>query len=169
MTGWDAAGQYAAADSLAGWSTLMSENPKVLWGLIADVVKAIKASEGEKRTGRRPGATVASLDELYEILFPPAFSTQPFPKAFFDALNGMSQYQFAREVGFAQATVSRLLSGRTTPSVEHMERIAYVLGLRPTYFAEYRSMKIGQVVADVLAASPELSAEHVRELMGVRR
>lgn len=168
MSGWEGAGQHAAAENYAGWASLLEAHPKVLWGLIADVVKAVKAAEGEKRTGRRPAASVADLDELYEVLFPPAFSTTPFQQAFASLLAGRAQADFAAQVGFNQATVSRLLSGRSKPTVEMMERIAYALGIKPTHFAEYRALKIGQVVSDVLMSHPEMSAGCVHNLIGVR-
>jgi DNA-binding Xre family transcriptional regulator len=165
---WDGAAAHAAAENYAGWASLLEEHPKVLWGLIADVVKAIKAGEGEKRTGRRPAASVGSLDELYEILFPPAFSMSPFTETFSRLLGDISQTEFAARTGINQGTVSRLLSGRHTPTVETMERIAYTLGVKPTIFAEYRAQKIGQVVQDVLMAKPGMSADCVRDLIGAR-
>jgi hypothetical protein len=72
VTGWDEAGLVAGMSN-GEWETLLVNNPKVLWGLVADVVKAVKAGEGERRTGRRPAVGVASLDELYELLFPKTY------------------------------------------------------------------------------------------------
>lgn len=152
---------------MSEWEQVLTDQPKVLWGLVADIVKAAKADEGERRTGRRPAATVATLDELYAVLFPPAYTTAAFPEAFTAALVnvGQSQRQFAMYAGFNQATVSRLASGKLPPSVEMIERIAHVLNVRPTYFSEYRAMKLGQIVTDVLLAHPGLSAESVRQLV----
>lgn len=152
------------------WEQILTEQPKILWGLVADIVKAAKADEGERRTGRRPAATVATLDELYTVLFPPAYTTTPFPQAFTAALvtAGQTQRQFATYAGFNQATVSRLAAGKAAPTVEMIERVSHVLNVRPTYFSEYRAMKLGQVVTDVLMAHPGLSAESVRQLVGAR-
>ena len=152
----------------AEWEQVLSEQPKILWGLVADIVKAAKAGEGEKRTGRRPAATVGSLDELYDVLFPPAYTTRPFPEALNKALSiaNLTQRQMAEGIGCDQATISRLISGRSEPRVETIESIARVLNVRPTYFAEYRAMKLGQVVTTVLLANPALSAESVRSLIG---
>lgn len=169
MTGWDSAGSHAASQTNAGWTELLTDHPRVLWGLIADVVKAVKAGEGEKRTGRRPAASVGSLDELYEILFPAVYGTQPFPEAFRIALNGRPQDAFAKRIGCNQATISRLLAGRSRPSVQHMELIAHGLGIKPTYFVEYRAMKLGEIVTDVLLGNPALSAQQARELAGACR
>jgi hypothetical protein len=170
MAGWDDAGRVPGAhDQIDEWEALLTRNPKVLWGLVADVVKAVKAGEGERRTGRRPAVSVGSLDELYEVLFPPQYDTQPFPVVF-NALLGAGEYSqrtFAAHVGFNQATVSRLLSGRTPPTVEMIERISHALDVRPTYFTEYRAMKLGQVVTEVLLGNPQLSADTVRRLAGV--
>jgi hypothetical protein len=153
---------------VSDWEQILTDQPKVLWGLVADIVKAAKADEGERRTGRRPAATVSSLDELYAVLFPPAYMTAPFPEAFTGALvtAGQSQRQFALYAGFNQATVSRLASGKLPPSVEMIERISHVLNVRPTYFAEYRALKLGQIVTDVLMAHPGMSAESIRQLIG---
>lgn len=146
------------------WEHLLATNPKVLWGLVADVVKAVKASEGERRTGRRPAADVGSLDELYALLFPKVYVVDPFAEAFAAALAGRSQREFAETCGLNQATISRLLTGKTPPSVEHMERIATTLQLPPTFFAEYRAMKLGQVVTAILLSNPEMSIDTVRRM-----
>lgn len=169
MSGWENASRIAAAESYAGWASLLEENPKVLWGLIADIVKAVRAGEGERKTGRRPAATVADLDELYQLLFPACFESRPFPQAFARALGERSQRKFAREAGFNQATVSRLISGRSQPTPELIERIAFVLGIQPTYFVEYRALKLGQILTDALISQPGVSAQAVRTLMGARR
>lgn len=151
------------------WGTLLTDNPKVLWGLVADVVKAVKAGEGERRTGRRPAVSVGSLDELYDVLFPVAFASKPFSEAFQAALDerSMSHRAFAKETGWTQSTVSRLISGQLEPTVLTMELLADRLNVRPTYFVEYRALKIGQLVTDVFLADPLLSADAVRRLMGV--
>lgn len=158
MTGWE----DVCVDE--EWETLLSSNPKVLWGLVADIVKAVKAGEGERKTGRRPAVGVGSLDELYELLFPKVYCVEPFPVAFAAALGERSQRDFACAIGFNQATVSRLLSGKTPPTCEVMERIAHTLKLPPTFFLEYRAMKLGQVITDVLLANPQMSIDTVRRL-----
>jgi transcriptional regulator with XRE-family HTH domain len=158
----------ARGERVEDWASLLTENPKVLWGIVADVVKAAKAGEQDRKTGRRPAVSVSSLDELYEILFPPSYADQPFPEAFTYAMRvrNHSQHSFAAAVGFNQATVSRLVSGRAEPTVELMERIARALQVRPTYFAEYRALKLGQLVTEVLLADPSLSADSLRRLFG---
>lgn len=150
------------------WAALLAENPKVLWGLVADVVKAVKAQEGERRTGRRPAVSVTSLDELYEILFPVSYASDPFPQAL-DRLMAdrkLSQRTFASACGHSQASVNRMLAGKIPPTVQLLEQLAPVLGVRPTFFAEYRALKIGQLVTDVLAADPNLSADAIRRMFG---
>jgi hypothetical protein len=165
VTGWDDINQVSGVVD-DDWERVLASNPNVLWGLVADVVKAAKAAQGERRTGRRPAVSLGSLDELYEVIFPKQFDTAPFPQAFAVALGRRSQRDFAEAVGFNQATVSRLLSGKTTPTVEVMERVAHALKVPPTYFAEYRALKLGQVVTTVLMAHPELSIHNVRRLAG---
>lgn len=170
MTGWDDAGQVPGARDafVEDWERLFTANPKILWGLVADVAKAVKANEGERKTGRRPGVTVSSLDELYMVLFPDTYADVPFPEALTKALGSTSQHKFAERVGYNQATVSRLVSGKIQPSVETMERIAQTLGIRPTYFVEYRAMKLGQIVTTVLLNNPYLSMERIRGMAGER-
>ena len=150
------------------WQQVLAANPKMLWGVVADVVKAVKAGEGEKKTGRRPAVNVDSLDELYTLLFPNAYSGLPFPKAFSTALGERSQRAFALKVGMNQATVSRLAAGKTEPSVEMIERIAYGLNVPPTYFSEYRALKLSQIMVDTLLAHPDLSAEIIRRFAAVK-
>lgn len=165
MGGWDDAGQVPGTrGAIDEWEALLTASPDVLWGLVADVVKAVKAGEGERKTGRRPAVRVGSLDELYEVLFPTQFAADPFPKAFADALAGRSQRAFAMQVGFNQATVSRLLTGKAEPTAEMIERIAHTLNLRPTYFHEYRCLKLTQVVTDVMLANPQMTAQVLRRV-----
>lgn len=148
------------------WEELFAANPKMLWGLVADVVKAVKAGEGERKTGRRPAVSLRSLDELYEVLFPPAYVTEPFPVAFSHLLTraGLNQYTYAEASGYSQSTVHRLLTGKKSATTAEMERIAHTLGIRPTYFYEYRALKIGQVITEVLLGNPEMSVDTVRQL-----
>lgn len=162
---WEDASRVAGLDDITSWVDLLGQRPEALWGLVADVVKAAKASEGERRTGRRPAVSVGSLDELYEVLFPTQYSVKPFCDTFAHLLGQRSQRAFAVRVGFNQATVSRLLTGKTQPSPQIIERISVAFGVKPTYFAEYRALKLGQVVTDVLLAHPDLSADAVRRLV----
>jgi hypothetical protein len=166
MTGWDEAGSVAGVTDKE-WESLLLNNPKVLWGLVADVVKAVKAGEGARRTGRRPAVSVSSMDELYDVLFPKVFVSDPFPQAFGVALGRRSQRDLAEAIGYNQATISRLLSGKTPPTCECMERIAGALKLPPTYFLEYRAMKLGQVVTNVLLDNPAVSIDAVRRMAKV--
>lgn len=161
---WEDATAVAGLDQINSWVSLLEERPEALWGLIADVVKAAKASQGERRTGRRPAVSVGSLDELYAVLFPPSYSTKPFCDTFAVLLGDRSQRAFATRVGFNQATVSRLLAGKSQPSPQTIERIAKALGVRPTFFAEYRALKLGEIVTDVLLANPDLSADSLRRM-----
>jgi len=166
VSGWEEAGLVAGVTEKE-WESLLLNNPKVLWGLVADIVKAAKAGQGERRTGRRPAVSVGSIDELYEVLFPKVYVTDPFPKAFAAALGRRSQRDFAEDVGYNQATVSRLLSGKIPPTCECMERVAYALKVPATYFLEYRAMKLGQVLTNVLLDNPAVSVEAVRRLARV--
>lgn len=149
------------------WEQVLGQNPQMLWGVVADVVKAVKADEGEKKTGRRPAARVHSIDELYAVLFPPAYTIRPFPEALNCALNGRSQRQIALYAGISQPTLSRLISGDKQPDLELIERLAAVLRVSPFWFSEYRALKLGQLLTDALLAAPALSAETVRRLTGV--
>ncbi len=168
MTGWENASEYAAAHNFTDWEALLASNPKVLWGLIADVVKAVKAGEGERRTGRRPAASVTSLDELYELLFPPAYTGDDFAQAFRVAIGHRSQGSLAVQCGISQPQLSRMASGHIAPTLRQMEAIASALNVRPTYFREYRAQRIGEIVAAVLEMHPQLSAEAVRDLVSAR-
>lgn len=151
--------------SVAQWDAVFADNPQMLWGLISDMVKAIKASEGERRTGRRRAATVASTDELFALLFPVQYETRPFAEAFASLIEGKyTQRAFATYFGFNQATISRLLAGKLRPSVETMERIAIALRIQPMYFAEYRAAKLAQVLSDLFLAHPEVSAHVAQRL-----
>ena len=162
--GWDDAHTVAGLDRVGSWEDLLGQRPEALWSLVADVVKAAKA-HGSGKTGRRPAASVGSLDELYEVLFPTQYSIKPFTDTFAHLLGERSQRAFAMRVGFNQATVSRLLAGKTQPTAQIIERIAAAFDVKPTYFAEYRALKLGEVVTDVLLANPDMSADAVRRFV----
>lgn len=153
------------------WEGFLAENPKVLWSLVADVVKAVKAGEGERKTGRRPAASCSSIEELYDLLFPPSYATEPFPTTLGELMKrqGVSQGALAKACHVNQSTISRVMSGssidprwRQPLTTDLMEAIAVALNVRPTYFAEYRAMKLGEIVSDTLLSNPTLSAESVR-------
>lgn len=148
------------------WAQLLEDNPRVLWGIVADVVKAVRAGEGERKTGRRPAAAVSSLDELYEVLFPAQYAEAEFPEAFTALLSASpyTQRAFALYMGFHQATVSRLAGGKVTPNAETIERVARGLNVRPTYFREYRAIRLGEIFTGAFLAHPTLSAEAMKRL-----
>lgn len=133
-------------------------------GDIYDYVKAEEEKEsGVRRMGRRPRRE-ASLQEVYDTVFPAPYSMDPFPEALTKLLNGRSQRQFAPRVPMHQTTLSRLLSGSLQPDLIMLERIASAAKVMPSYFVEYRAQFVGQLIIRVMTERPNLGVKGFREI-----
>lgn len=148
------------------WNSVFAANPQILWSVLADVVKAAKVAEDQERTGRRPAASVASMDELRSLLFADVFCGEEFPYALKSAMRSSSTTQraLAMRTGINQSNISRMCSGQQKPTLQVMELLAGALRIKPTWFAEYRAEKLGQIVSAHLSANPAASAAAARRI-----
>lgn len=71
------------------------------------------------------------------------------------AERGISQREFAKEIGFPQSYVSRALGVERSPSKRFLEAAAKGLGLPHDYFPEYRQ----HVVIEAIKRRPALRDE----------
>lgn len=157
--------QYpATGDDEAAWSALLTEEPDVMYAVIAYIVKVVKAVEGPRKTGRRPGITGLSFDDVWDVLYPDRFTLEPLTVALVGLMAGKSQHQIAPMVPCNQATLSRVMSGRLIPDLALLRSLAVALHVPPTYFVEYRAGRVAQIVEAVLISQPTMSVTVLKNL-----
>ena len=146
----------------------MTDNPEVLYRIIADAYDVALRDEekrkGVQRQGRRPKPPPVPLRDVYEAVFPQQYSMDPFSDALVKLMDGQSQREFARRVPCHQTTLSRLLRGEIEPDMSMMERVADAAGVKPWFFLEWRAAFVSTVVEDVLMTNPNLSVNALRGL-----
>jgi transcriptional regulator with XRE-family HTH domain len=81
---------------------------------------------------------------------------------------GLSQAAIAREVGVADAQVSRWRRGQVTPSVRHLQRIADVFGVPRVDLDRMAGYPV-EDAPDPTAGDPELAAELQSQLAHLQR
>lgn len=136
--------------------------------IIYDILDELKSQEernaGVRRIGRRPQRSAIPLDEVMATIFPPEFSNEPLREQIRPFVR--NQRAFARRANIGQATVSNILNGKYGDmSIEMMESIASACNLRPWSFPEWRAAYVGQLVSEVMLASPAMG---IRVLKGLR-
>lgn len=146
---------------------LVEDNPGALWAVIGDILKDAAAEGRGSRPGRRPAASVSSIDDLHAVLFPPAWSDKPLHVAIETLVHERKQSMrwFATRVGLTRRTVDRRLE---RPDLDFIERAAAALDVPPTWFPEYRVMTIGAAINDLLQSDYRYSVLAVRRLLGAR-
>lgn len=161
---WDVAQSAfpSTADGADEWLAVLVNEPGVLHKILSDIAKVARATDGEKRTGRRPVVGMG-LDQLWQLLYPDP-SMDPFSEALAKLLAGTSQRTFAPKVPCNQATISRLLAGEIVPDIVMLERLAAAGGVPPSYFREWRAMKLGQLVVHAYLEQPHLSVTVLKQL-----
>lgn len=147
----------------------MARDPSIMWRILYDIFDKTlieeEKAEGKVRLGRRPKRP-ASREEILAVAVPPMFTHKPFPEALKDLIGQRSQRSFARRMGCAQGTVSKLLAGQLKPDRYTMERAAAAGRVNPWYFREWRAQYLLDVAADLLRRNPHMSVAYLRA-MGV--
>lgn len=152
----------------ADFGALVRDEPKILWTLVADLVKAESARHSGHKTGRRPNVTLTSIDELYETLFPATYTLQAFPVAL-DALmrsKGVSTRALAAQIGTSQTLVARLARGSMKPTTAWMQKVASAFKVHPAWFVEYRTERCHELLIELMNAHPELTVQVFRRAFG---
>lgn len=154
----------STGDDETAWAAVLIEQPDVMFNVIAYIVKVVKATEGPRKTGRRPGITGLSFDEVWDVLYPDRYTLEPLADALPKLMAGKSQRQVAAKVPCNQATLSRLLSGQMVPDLALIKSLAIALKVPPTYFVEYRAQRLAEVIQVALMAQPNLSVTLLKRL-----
>lgn len=163
---WDKAKSLypTTGDDEAAWARVLADQPDVMFSVIAYIVKVVKATDGPRKTGRRPGVTGLNFDEVWDVLYPQRYTLEPLTEILPILMAGKSQRQIAPKVPCNQATLSRICTGQLKPDVVLLRNLAGALKVPPTYFVEYRAMRLAQMVQDVLLAQPNVSVTLFKRL-----
>lgn len=152
----------SASEGVDGWAQAFADEPGVLHRILSDIAKVAHATDGVKKTGRRPVVSMG-LDQLWQLLYPEP-SDDPFVEALAKLMGNTSQRAFAPKVPCNQATISRLLTGELMPDITMLEGLASAGGVPPSYFREWRALKLGQLVVDTYLRQPHLSSPVLKQL-----
>jgi hypothetical protein len=169
--GWQAfMAQHPSAASSATeefWVDYLGEHPDVLHRLLADVYEATFGADAPP-----------TLDDLWQLMSAqPRYASAPFGQAVVEALGDRSINWLAQQTGVSQPTLSRMVNGikpvvnikDVSGSMYRLERIASVLRVHPSYFAEWRRMWIMTLLDSAFTAQPTLSIGVFRRYSGFDR
>lgn len=147
--------------------------PETIWRIVSDVYDIAKTDEerakGQVRIGRRPAREEVPLDEVLATLLPEPYQDKPFREALRELMGSDSQWTFARKVPCDQATLSRLLNGKSEPDRHMLEALAAAGGKGPWWFVEWRAMFMADLVRAMFMRHPHKSAQAMRLIVQRRR
>lgn len=161
--------QGASSSNPDFWEQFFADNPAVLHRLLADVYTAVYG------TDKPP-----TLDQLWDVMSTPRFSTEEFGPAVIALLRGRSIRWLASKIGVAHVTIYYQISGRrpiiqrTGPggpadvagSMKRIEAVAQALEVHPSYFVEWRRLWIMSLLDAAFTAQPGLSIGVFRRYAG---
>lgn len=136
------------------WEEYLGEHPDVLHRLLADVYQATYGVD-------RP----PTLDELWDLVSTPEFSTKPFGEALMEALGGRSVRSLSVQIGIHPSALHRFITGEREivsvrdpiGSMRQLEVIARALRVHPAYFSEWRRLWVMSLLDAAFIRQPALS------------
>lgn len=148
------------------WEQYLADHPDVLHRLLADIYQATYGTE-------KP----PTLDDLWEMMSTPRFSTAPFGEALLDLLGDRSVRWLAAEVGIVHSQLSRYINGSRPivsihdhrGSMRRIEAVARALRVHPSYFVEWRRLWVMSLIDSAFTARPELSIGVFRRYAGFEK
>lgn len=148
------------------------QRPDVMHAILGDLYVAYEYEErkgsGTKENGRRMASFDANLDKLWDITTP-RYSMQPFEVAVKELIGERSLRAFAARVPMDHRELSRMMTGKSTPSMYYLEKIAVAGKVTPAFFLEYRINFVTVTVARVFARHPNLSIGVFKKLRQASR
>lgn len=118
---------------------------------------------GNGRDGRRTMPSNANLPDLWDMITP-RYSQHPFGLAVKELIGERSLRQFAGKVPMDHRELSRMIRGASSVTPYVMEQIAKAANVQPSFFLEYRIGYVQTMLAEVMAAKPNLSVQVFRRL-----
>lgn len=146
------------------WGQVLEAEPGIVHDLIQDIVKIVQSRGDADRIGRRPAARAVGFDDLWKTLVPERFSGEDFPEALRALLGAESAREFAKRVPTSEATMSRFLAGKRTPTLSMMEALAIAGGVTPAYFREWRTVRLAELLRDALMRDPRIASSYAKRM-----
>jgi hypothetical protein len=147
------------------WIAIFTQRPEILHRLIADL---FQAAHGVDR--------IPSVDDLWDLIAPPAYSNRPFGEAFEEILGSRDPAEIAEKAGLYRGTLSRyvrcvrpIVTSDVEGSMRRIELIARALDVHPSYFAEWRRLWVMALLDRAFQVRPELSYAMFQRLAGFER
>jgi len=157
--------QYPEVE-MTSWSSVFSRDIDVFARLLGDMLKA----DGRGSTpGKRPQVSRADGLEKLNKLAGSDYSELEFHDAFRALSYGLSVRKIANKTNLSKSHIQLLLTEKSSPSFEAMEKIAEGFGKKPTFFLEYRVAKVMALVESFLFDSPETATAWYHKMFGVKR
>lgn len=138
-----------------------TQRPDAMHAILGDMYVAYeyeqrKDAGGAKENGRRMAPRDANLGKLWDITTP-RYSMEPFEVAIRELIGERSLRAFAARVPMDHRELSRMMTGKSTPSMYYLEKIAIAGKVTPAFFLEYRISFVTTTVARIFARQPNLS------------
>ena len=152
----------ALGDELWGETVSRCMSEDVLGAVVADIIKVESPPTGRGVRVMPPEDVVRSR---LEMMSGGGFSTSPFSVAVQGVVAGYSVAEAAEKSGVPVERMHALLAGESDPSLDEMSSIAVGFGRREWFFAEWRALVIGGMVADFLGREPERSVHLIRRMV----
>jgi hypothetical protein len=142
------------------WDKAFANDVELLGRLLRDILKVDMAVPG--RPGPRPGLDRVRAQPLLDEVLGRDPTDHPyalleFPQAFRLLIGNRSIRHAQTKLGMSKSRIHRLLRGIDEPSQAEMEHIATVFGKQPSYFLEYRVIRITRAIYSHLAEEPDVS------------
>jgi hypothetical protein len=144
------------------WVELFDKDPSVMYAILGDIAKVYVATNGPRKTGRRPGVNM-SLDELEKIITP-QYSLEPLSESLPALIGGQSLRSFASKVPVHHHQLRRLMRGDAPLTMSMLESLARAGRVGPAYFTEWRAMYLAQMLTDIATSRPNVSVRFYKQL-----
>jgi hypothetical protein len=161
--------QMGAAEWNAFFNT--SDGLRSVGRIIYDIFDEVKSQQeraaGIRRVGRRPARSAVNLEDVLTTILPPDFNNEPLPVVLPKLIGKRSHADVAAAANLSRSHITHLVRGRT-PTLEALEGLAQALGVQPWFFVEWRALYIGQLMTEVLIASPHLGTTVLKDMRSGR-
>lgn len=131
--------------------------------IIGDVLKSERTIS---TPGKRPGLSRSNGLERLDKVLERDFSDKEFSIAFRNLAAGKSVRAIHVKTGLSKSHVQRLLTGKDSPSIETMLKVASAFKKHPSYFLEYRIYKVMEQLNLFLFENPETATTWYKKVWG---
>lgn len=148
------------------WNEVFRADPAILGRIVNDIIKQEQARPGTP--GKRPALDPEVASQRIRELSGEDYSLLPFEQAFNNLKGDRSVRHVASMVGLDKSMVHKLLTGKTHPTMEQMEKIAAGFKKQPGYFHEYRVAYVLSMMFALMDDGPESAIVQYRKLREMR-